>query len=79
MYQLNATNEQMMPMTANEISQVSGGLLEKEGLHPRRFGDVEYLIYIDGVLVGSTYGPPASASSDVGSGRPIDPISNGRI
>jgi hypothetical protein len=37
MYQLNATNEPMMPMTANEISQVSGGL-EKEGLFPRQSG-----------------------------------------
>ncbi len=79
MYPRNATNEKMMPMTANEISQVSGGMLEKEGLYPRKFGDVEYLVYIDGVLVGSTYGPPASADPDVGSGRGIDPIPNGRI
>lgn len=52
MNELKATNEQMLPMTANEISQVSGGILEKEGLHPGQFGDVEYLIYIDGVLMG---------------------------
>ena len=72
-------NERTLPMTANEISPVSGGILEKEGLYPRKFGDVDYLVYVDGVLIGTTYGPPASASSDVGSGRPIDPISNGRI
>ena len=79
MYPRNATNEKMMPMTANEISQISGGMLEMQGPRPRKFGDVEYLVYIDGVLVGTTYGPPASVNPDVGSGRGIDPILNGRI
>jgi hypothetical protein len=79
MFQLNAMNEATMPMTTNEISQVSGGMLEMQGPRPRKFGDVEYLVYVDGVLVGTAYGPPASAVPDVGSGGGIDPTQNGRI
>ncbi len=78
MNELIATNQKLVHMTADEVSQVSGGILEKEGLYPRKFGDVDYLVYVDGVLIGTAYGPAASANPDVGSGRPIDPISNGR-
>ena len=79
MNELNMANEQLVPLQAIEISQVSGGIIEKQGLYPRKFGDVDYLVYIDGVLVGTTYGPAASVSPDVGSGRPLDPTTNGRI
>ena len=72
-----ATKEQVVGLTADEVLRVSGGV-EKEGLYPRKFGDVDYLVYSDGALVGTTYGPPASADPDVGSGRPIDPTTNGR-
>ena len=77
MNDFKATKEQMVGLTVDEVLQVSGGV-EKEGLYPRKFGDVDYLVYIDGALVGTTYGPPASADPDVGSGRPIDPTTNGR-
>ena len=79
MNELEARKEKAVRMTADEVSQVSGGVIEKQGLYPRKFGDVDYLVYVDGVLIGTTYGPAASVDPDVGSGRGIDPIVNGRI
>lgn len=76
---LNTTNETLAPMTAKEICQVSGGVIEKQGINPRKFGDVDYLVYVDGVLIGTAYGPAMPMDPDVGSGRPIDPIPNGRL
>ena len=73
-----ATQEQVAQLTVDEVIQVSGGV-EKEGLYPRKFGDVDYLVYVDGVLIGTTYGRPASVDPDVGSGRGIDPTVNGHL
>jgi len=72
-----ATKEQVVGLTADEVLRVSGGV-EKEGLYPREFGDVDYQVYVDGALIGTTYGPASPVSPDVGSGRPIDPTTNGR-
>ena len=72
-----ATKEQVVGLTADEVLRVSGGV-EKEGLYPRKFGDVDYQVYVDGALIGTTYGPASPVSPDVGSGRPIDPTTNGR-
>jgi hypothetical protein len=78
MNELKAKIPQMEELTADETSQVSGGVIEKEGIRPRKFGDVDYLVYVDGVLIGTTYGPASPVDPDVGSGRDIDPILNGR-
>ncbi len=75
---IKATKQQMVGLNAEEVVQVSGGILEKEGLYPRKFGDVDYQVYVDGVLIGTAYGPASHATPDMGSGRPIDPVTNGR-
>jgi hypothetical protein len=77
MKQLESTKEQVVRLSVDEMHHVSGGV-EKEGVRPRKFGDVDYQVYVDGVLMGTTYGPAAPVDPDVGSGRPIDPITNGR-
>ena len=66
-------------LTAEQAAEVSGGILEKEGLYPRKFGDVDYQVYVDGVLIGTTYGPRATVDPDVGSGRGIDPTLDGHL
>ncbi len=76
---LNVAKSQMVTLSPSEMSQISGGVIEKQGLYPRKFGDVDYLVYVDGVLIGTTYGPASTHSPDVGSGRPIDPINNGGV
>ena len=76
MNECKATNEQMVGLTTDEILHVSGGV-EKQGLYPRKFGDVDYQVYVDGALIGTTYGPATPASPDVGSGRPLDPTTHG--
>lgn len=55
---MNAISPQLSVATlkADELAQVHGGIAEKEGLLPRKFGDSELLVYVDGVLMGSTYG-----------------------
>jgi hypothetical protein len=78
MTELKAMQGRAVQLTADEALQVSGGILEKEGLYPRKFGDVDYQVYVDGVLIGTTYGPASSVDPDVGSGRGIDPTVNGR-
>jgi hypothetical protein len=79
MNELKATKEKVVRLTADEVSRVSGGVIEKQGLYPRKFGDVDYQVYVDGALIGTVYGPAASVDPDVGSGRPIDPTLDGRL
>ena len=77
MNQLKAASKNVVELTEGQAALVSGGV-EKEGLYPRKFGDIDYQLYVDGVLMGTVYGPIVP-DADVGSGRPIDPIYNGRI
>ena len=73
MNEFNAAKEQLVGLTADEVLRVSGGV-EKEGLYPRKFGDVDYQVYVDGALIGTTYGPASPVSPDVGSAdRSIPP------
>src|SRR3954465_12592330 len=72
-----ATKEQMVGLTADEILRVSGGV-GMEGPRPPAVGDVDYQGYVDGALLGTTYGSASPVSPNVGSGRPIDPTTNGR-
>ncbi len=74
---LMASKDEAVQLTADEVRQVSGGILEKEGLYPRKFGDVDYLVYVDGVLIGTTYGSPSPVDPDLGS-RPINPTTHGK-
>lgn len=68
-------------LNADEIAQVHGGItvLEREGLLPRKFGDTDLLVYVDGVLIGTTYGTVSGGSfgSD-GLGGPFQGEINGR-
>jgi hypothetical protein len=77
MKQIKATKEQLVGLTADDALRVSGGV-EMEGPRPRTFGDVDYQVYVDGVLMGTTYGAASPVDPDVGSGRGIDPTTNGR-
>jgi hypothetical protein len=61
----------MQLVTDEQMNQVSGGtVLEKEGLYPRKFGYVEYALYIDGAYIGTGYGAPAHASSTLPGNSP---------
>jgi hypothetical protein len=42
-------------LTVAQSTQVSGGIAEKEGLYPRKFGDIQYEVYVDGMYWGTTY------------------------
>jgi hypothetical protein len=51
----NAKIGRMARMAMYEIAQVSGGVVEKEGLYPRKFGDIDYQVYVDGMYWDTTY------------------------
>jgi hypothetical protein len=52
---LKATTDTVVELTATEAALVGGGILEKEGIRPRKFGDVDYQLYVDGALIGTGY------------------------
>jgi hypothetical protein len=44
----------VVQLTENEADLVGGGI-EAEGIRPRKFGDTDYQLYVDGVLMGTGY------------------------
>lgn len=65
-----ATNAKLVPLATQEIAQVSGGVLEQEGIRPRKFGDIDYAVYVDGVYMGTTYAGPGATIT----GNRTDPL-----
>ncbi len=65
-------------LTNKEIATVAGGV-EKEGLLPRKFGDQDFLVYVDGALIGTTYGTASGGTyGSAGLGGPLQGSLNGR-
>ena len=42
-------------MGSKAMATVRGGMLEKEGLYPKKPGDIDYAVYVDGMYWGNTY------------------------
>ena len=74
---LKATTDTVVELTASEAALVGGGV-EAEGIRPRKFGDTDYQLYVDGVLMGTGYASStwiisSGAGSVAVSARPILP------
>jgi hypothetical protein len=52
-------------MDRDAMADVSGGVLQKEGLYPRKPGDVEYELYVDGIYIGTDYANPADMKNSI--------------
>lgn len=77
----NKPESRAMALNADELAQVHGGVavLEKQGLLPRKLGDSDLLVYVDGVLIGTTYGSVSGGSFGSGGlGGPFQGDINGR-
>ena len=69
----------VVALSADELKRVSGGILQEEGLYPRKFGDKDFLVYVDGVLMGTAYGQASGGTfTDHGLGGPFLGTINGR-
>jgi hypothetical protein len=65
----STVRHELTHMAAAEIDQVSGGI-EKEGIRPRKPGDTDYAVYVDGVYMGTVYAGPG----DTITGTRTDPL-----
>ena len=75
----NKFESKLVALNADELMRVSGGILQQEGLYPRKPGDKEFLVYVDGVLMGTAYGNASGGTfTDHGLGGPFHGTINGR-
>ena len=71
---INAVGQNLVKVTDDELACVSGGVLELMGPQMRKPGDVDYSVYVDGVLIGTTYGRLSPTLNDGGRGHEHSPM-----